>query len=82
MISAHSGAHSFDASSMNMTHYVSSFTFGRKGSWRTVKDIKNLLPELDSDNDRLTGEVFTSEHENITVEFLYHYPTCFVCRQL
>lgn len=67
MISAHSGAHSFDASQMNMTHYVGSFSFGHKMSWRMVQWVNELLPELDSSTDRLTGVVFTSEHENITV---------------
>lgn len=67
MISAHSGAHSFDASQMNMTHYVGSFSFGHKASWRMVSWVNELLPELDSSADRLTGVVFTSEHENITV---------------
>lgn len=67
MISAHSCAHSFDASQMNMTHYVGSFSFGHKASWRMVQWVNELLPELDSSADRLTGVVFTSEHENITV---------------
>jgi thiol-disulfide isomerase/thioredoxin len=67
MISAHSGAHSFDAAKMNMTHHVGLFSFGNKQSWRSLKDANRLLPELDSDIDHLTGEFFISEHENITV---------------
>jgi hypothetical protein len=67
MISAHSGAHSFDAAHMNMTHYVGFFSFGRKTSWRSVHWANDMLPELDTNTDRLTGNVFTSEHENITV---------------
>jgi len=67
MISAHSGAHSFDAANMNMTHYVGFFSFGRKLSWRSVHWVNELLPELDTNVDRLTGNIFTSEHENITV---------------
>ncbi len=67
MISAHSGAHSFDAAKMNMTHHVGLFSFGNKQSWRSMKDANRLLPELDSDIDHLTGEFFISEHENITV---------------
>ncbi|CAM6045721.1 unnamed protein product [Sphagnum compactum] len=66
MISAHSGAHSFDAAKMNMTHHVGLFSFGNKQSWRSMKDANRLLPELDSDIDHLTGEFFISEHENIT----------------
>ncbi|KAG0625487.1 hypothetical protein M758_2G059200 [Ceratodon purpureus] len=66
MISAHSGAHSFDAAHMNMTHYVGFFSFGRKTSWRSVHWANDMLPELDTNVDRLTGNIFTSEHENIT----------------
>jgi hypothetical protein len=67
MISAHSGSHSFDAAKMNMTHRVGLFSFGNKHSWRSMKGVNHLFPELDSDVDRLTGEFFVSEHENITV---------------
>lgn len=67
MISAHSGSHSFDATSMNMTHYVGFFSFGRKTSWRSVHWVNEMLPALDSNIDRLTGQVFPSEYENITV---------------
>ena len=67
MISAHSGAHSFDAAHMNMSHYVGFFSFGRKASWRSVHWVNDMLPELDTNIDRLTGNMFTSEHENITV---------------
>ncbi|XP_073394971.1 protein disulfide isomerase-like 5-4 [Physcomitrium patens] len=66
MISAHSGSHSFDATSMNMTHYVGFFSFGRKTSWRSVHWVNEMLPALDSNIDRLTGQVFPSEYENIT----------------
>lgn len=54
MISAHSGAHSFDAAHMNMTHYVGFFSFGRKTSWRSVHWTNDMLPELDTNTDRLT----------------------------
>jgi len=66
MISAQTGSHSFDASNMNMTHYVGFFSFGRKLSWRAVRWVNELLPELDTKIDRLTGNEFLSEHENIT----------------
>ena len=36
-------------------------------SWRMVQWVNDLLPELDSGTDRVTGVVFTSEHENIAV---------------
>lgn len=67
MISAQAGSHSFDASNMNMTHYVGFFSFGRKLSWRAVRWVNELLPELDTNIDRLTGNEFLSEYENITV---------------
>ncbi|KAH8971895.1 hypothetical protein BDL97_02G166700 [Sphagnum fallax] len=66
MISAHSGSHSFDAAKMNMTHRVGLFSFGNKHSRRSMKGVNHLFPELDSDVDRLTGEFFVSDHENIT----------------
>lgn len=70
MISAHSGAHSFDASLMNLTHYVTDFSFGRKLSWRMAKEVMRLTPQLDVGGDQLPGRVYISEHENITHE---HY---------
>ena len=63
MIYAQAGSHSFDVSRMNMTHYVGLFSFGRKLSWRAVGWVNELLPELDMNVDRLTGNVFVYEHE-------------------
>lgn len=70
IISARSGAHSFDASTMNMTHHVSDFSFGRKLPWRMTKEVTRLTPELVSSGDHLPVKVYVSEHENITHE---HY---------
>eukprot|EP00250_Pteridium_aquilinum_P028212 c36775_g1_i1 orf=195-1649(+) len=70
MISARSGSHSFDVSTMNMTHYVSDFSFGRKLSWKMLKEVTRLTPQLVSPGDHLPVRVYVSEHENITHE---HY---------
>lgn len=70
MISAHSGSHSFDVSMMNMTHYVSDFSFGRKLSWKLLKEVTRLTPQLVAPGDHLPMRVYVSEHENITHE---HY---------
>lgn len=70
MISAHSGSHSFDASTMNMTHYVSDFSFGRKLPLNKLREVLRLTPQLVSPGDHLPVKVYVSEHENITHE---HY---------
>ncbi|KAJ7514354.1 hypothetical protein O6H91_23G040500 [Diphasiastrum complanatum] len=70
IIAARSGSHSFDASAMNMTHFVAYFSFGRKLSWRMVKEFRRLAPYLEAKEERLTEGAFISEHENITHE---HY---------
>ncbi|CAA0383106.1 Protein disulfide-isomerase 5-3 [Arabidopsis thaliana] len=73
VISAHSGAHSFDSSQMNMSHVVSHFSFGRMISPRLLTDMKRLLPYLGLSHDRLDGKAFINQHEfgaNVTIE---HY---------
>ncbi|KAH7285273.1 hypothetical protein KP509_33G019900 [Ceratopteris richardii] len=70
MISAHSGSHSFDVSTMNMTHYVSDFSFGRRLPLNKLKEVMRLTPQLVSQGDHLPVKVYVSEHENITHE---HY---------
>jgi hypothetical protein len=70
VISAHSGAHSFDSSQMNMSHVVSHFSFGRMISPRLLTDMKRLLPYLGLSHDRLDGKAFINQHEfgaNVTV---------------
>lgn len=70
VISAHSGAHSFDSSQMNMSHVVSHLSFGRMISPRLLTDMKRLLPYLGLSHDRLDGKAFINQHEfgaNVTV---------------
>ncbi|CAH2036370.1 unnamed protein product [Thlaspi arvense] len=73
VISAHSGAHSFDASRMNMSHYVSHLSFGRMIDERLLTDMKRLLPYLGLSHDRLNEKWFVNQGQfaaNVTIE---HY---------
>ena len=72
VISAVSGSHSFDASRMNMTHFVNHLSFGRLISDRLLTDMKRLLPYLGLSHDRLNGKWFVNEGKfaaNVTVSF-------------
>ncbi|KAG6553604.1 hypothetical protein Mapa_004518 [Marchantia paleacea] len=70
IIAARSTSHSFDAAKTNMSHYVQSFSFGRKLSYRLAKEVYRLYPLLDGVEESLTGHMYTSPHENITFD---HY---------
>eukprot|EP00897_Mesotaenium_endlicherianum_P000922 jgi/Mesen1/10830/ME000093S10345 len=70
MVSAVSGAHSFDASTMNMTHNVHSFSFGRPLTKRKQDLVERYLPpshHLVQDRPgRITNHFFLSHHDNVT----------------
>ncbi|KAK9269549.1 hypothetical protein L1049_001325 [Liquidambar formosana] len=73
VISARSGAHSFDASQMNMSHVISHLSFGKKISPRVMSDLKRVMPYLGGSHDKLDGRAYISPHdsnENVTIE---HY---------
>ncbi|XP_038690777.1 protein disulfide-isomerase 5-4-like isoform X2 [Tripterygium wilfordii] len=73
VISAHSGAHSFDPSQMNMSHLISHLSFGMKISHKMMNDVKRLAPYLGRNHDRLNGRSFINHHDvdsNVTIE---HY---------
>nr|GMC72467.1 protein disulfide isomerase-like 5-4 [Ipomoea batatas] len=74
VISAHSGAHSFDGSQMNMSHVISRFSFGKMISSREMSDVKRLLPYLGQNYDKLSGKTYITNpkdsSENVTIE---HY---------
>lgn len=73
VISARSGAHSFDASQMNMSHVISTFSFGKKISSRVMSDIKRILPHIGVSHDKLNGQAYLTDPEdraNVTIE---HY---------
>lgn len=71
VISARSGAHSFDPSQINVSHYVSQFSFGKKLSPRMLSEVKRLTPYLGSNHDRLAGQSYITHHAdanaNVTV---------------
>lgn len=71
IISAHSGAHSFDASLMNVSHFISHFAFGKKLTHRMMSELKRLAPHLGRNYDRLTGQSYITDHDhanaNVTV---------------
>eukprot|EP00271_Cylindrocystis_brebissonii_P010874 TRINITY_DN27304_c0_g1_i1.p1 TRINITY_DN27304_c0_g1~~TRINITY_DN27304_c0_g1_i1.p1 ORF type:complete len:515 (-),score=67.19 TRINITY_DN27304_c0_g1_i1:124-1668(-) len=66
MVSAHSGAHSFDASTMNLTHLVHQFSFGRPLSMRRMDQVVRLLPYVPESAARMAQHFFLSEHDNVT----------------
>ncbi|PKI67664.1 hypothetical protein CRG98_011877 [Punica granatum] len=73
IISARSGAHSFDASQMNMSHFISHLSFGRKIAPHVMSDVKRLIPYLGRSHDRLNGRSFINHRDvgaNVTIE---HY---------
>ncbi|XP_077221578.1 protein disulfide isomerase-like 5-4 [Tasmannia lanceolata] len=74
VITAHSGAHSFDPSQINVSHVISHLSFGRKLSTRMLTDLKRLTPYLGGSIDRLTGREYITnhadQHANVTIE---HY---------
>ncbi|XP_061358237.1 protein disulfide-isomerase 5-4-like isoform X1 [Gastrolobium bilobum] len=73
IISARSDAHSFDASQMNMSHFINHLSFGRHVSPRVMSDVKRLIPYVGSSHDRLNGRSFINTRDlgaNVTME---HY---------
>ncbi|KAL3684705.1 hypothetical protein R1sor_002727 [Riccia sorocarpa] len=70
VMAARSTSHSFDASKINMSHYVHSFSFGRKLSYRMAKEVYRLHPLLDNIQESLSGHMYNSPHENVTFD---HY---------
>ncbi|XP_074564597.1 protein disulfide isomerase-like 5-4 isoform X2 [Curcuma longa] len=74
VFSAHSGAHSFDPSQINVSHVVSQFSFGKKLSTRMMSEVKRLTPYLGASHDRLMGQSYITHrdhaHDNVTIE---HY---------
>ncbi|CAA7048439.1 unnamed protein product [Microthlaspi erraticum] len=73
VISAHSDAHSFDASKMNMSHFVTHLSFGNYISERLLTDMKRLLPYFGRNHDKLSGKWFVNQGQfaaNVTIE---HY---------
>ncbi|KAM7504143.1 hypothetical protein LguiB_003047 [Lonicera macranthoides] len=74
VISARSGAHSFDASQVNISHFISHLSFGKTVSPKTLSDLKRLHPYIGGNHDRLSGHThfthFSDSNANITIE---HY---------
>ncbi|XP_047341887.1 protein disulfide isomerase-like 5-4 [Impatiens glandulifera] len=74
VIAARSGAHSFDASQMNMSHIISHLMFGKKVSAALMDDMRQWLPYLGGNHDRLSGRAYITHTDasnaNITIE---HY---------
>ncbi|XP_039048527.1 protein disulfide-isomerase 5-3-like [Hibiscus syriacus] len=73
IISARSGAHSFDSSQMNMSHVISHLSFGKTISPRVLSDVKRLIPYLGRSHDKLNGLSFVNHRDfepNVTIE---HY---------
>lgn len=70
VISARSGAHSFDSSLMNMSHVISDFSFGKKITPRVMSDIKRILPYIGASHAKLNGKSYLTDpddHANVTV---------------
>lgn len=75
MISARSGSHSFDPSQINVSHYVTQFSFGKKLSMKMLYEFKRLAPYIGGHHDRLAGQSYIVKHgdvnANVTVSYLY-----------
>lgn len=71
VISARSGSHSFDPSQINVSHYVTQFSFGKRLSPRMLHEFIRLTPYLRGYHDRLAGQSYTVKHgevnANVTV---------------
>ncbi|KAK9002417.1 hypothetical protein V6N11_025097 [Hibiscus sabdariffa] len=73
VISARSGAHSFDSSLMNMSHVITHLSFGKTISPQVLSDVKRLIPYLGRSHDKLNGRSFINHRDlnaNVTIE---HY---------
>jgi len=74
VISARSGAHSFDASKMNMSHIIYHLSFGNKISPEVLRDMKRVVPHLGESHDKLNGREYITlpgdSNANVTIE---HY---------
>ncbi|XP_038981869.1 protein disulfide isomerase-like 5-4 isoform X4 [Phoenix dactylifera] len=75
VISARSGAHSFDPSQINVSHVISQFSFGKKLTPQMLSEAKRLSPYVGGSHDRLTGRSYITNHAddvnaNVTIE---HY---------
>lgn len=63
IISAHSGAHSFDTSQMNMSHVIPHLSFGQRLSPKVMSDVQRLIPYLGNSHNRLSGRSFINTHD-------------------
>ncbi|XP_022001473.1 protein disulfide-isomerase 5-3 isoform X3 [Helianthus annuus] len=73
VITASSKSHSFDASRMNMSHVISTLSFGPSITPTMMSDIKRLGPYLGVGHNRLNGQAYITKREdraNVTIE---HY---------
>uniref|UniRef100_A0A453BDN3 Thioredoxin domain-containing protein n=1 Tax=Aegilops tauschii subsp. strangulata TaxID=200361 RepID=A0A453BDN3_AEGTS len=74
VISARSGSHSFDPSQINVSHYVTTFSFGKRLSSKMFNELKRLFPYVGGHHDRLAGQSYIVKHgdvnANVTIE---HY---------
>ncbi|KAK1391818.1 Protein disulfide-isomerase 5-3 [Heracleum sosnowskyi] len=72
VISARSGAHSFDASQMNMSHVVTNLSFGKKITPKVMSDINRVLPYIGRSHNKLHNQAYITHRgdSNITIE---HY---------
>ncbi|XP_066390892.1 protein disulfide isomerase-like 5-4 isoform X1 [Miscanthus floridulus] len=74
IVAARSGSHSFDPSQINVSHYVTQFSFGKRLSPRMLDEFIRLTPYLRGYHDRLAGQSYTVKHgevnANVTIE---HY---------
>ncbi|XP_076945031.1 protein disulfide-isomerase 5-3-like [Bidens hawaiensis] len=74
VITASSRSHSFDASRMNMSHVISTFSFGSAITPMMMSDMKRLGPYLGVGHNRLNGQSYMTyprgDPANVTIE---HY---------
>jgi hypothetical protein len=67
-VAAVSAGHSFDPATMNMSHSVNAFSFGRKPTMKQFHEIDRIWEHHPmAGEDRLTGRYFHSHGDNLTV---------------
>ncbi|KAE8660734.1 Protein disulfide-isomerase 5-3 [Hibiscus syriacus] len=67
-----SGAHSFDASRMNMSHVIRHLSFSKTVSPQVLSDVKRLIPFLGRNHDKLNDQSFINHQDvdaNVTIKY-------------
>ncbi|KAH9624216.1 hypothetical protein KSS87_014212 [Heliosperma pusillum] len=77
VVSARSGSHSFDASKMNVSHFITELSFGLRLSPRMLSDLKRIEPYLGASHERLSGQSYITQDQdsdaNVTATVVWYH---------